>query len=47
LEKAPFKAYLAILSGPFFILWRTWLALAARFGSKPVIWIRTDHGEQR
>jgi 1,2-diacylglycerol 3-beta-glucosyltransferase len=47
LEKAPLKAYLAILSGPFFILWRTWLALAARFGSKPVIWIRTAHGEQR
>jgi len=47
LEKAPLKAYLAILSGPFFILWRTWLAMAARFGSKPVTWIRTAHGEQR
>jgi 1,2-diacylglycerol 3-beta-glucosyltransferase len=47
LEKAPLKAYLAILSGSFFILWRTWLALTARFGSKPVIWIRTAHGEQK
>ena len=47
LEHAPLKAYLAILSGPFFILWRTWLALTARFGSKPVIWIRTTHGEQK
>lgn len=47
LENAPLKAYLAILSGPFFILWRTWLGLAARFGRKPVIWIRTAHGEQR
>jgi cellulose synthase/poly-beta-1,6-N-acetylglucosamine synthase-like glycosyltransferase len=47
LEKAPPKAYLVILSGPFFILWRTWLALTARFGSKPVTWIRTAHGEQK
>lgn len=45
LENAPLKAYLAILSGPFFIIWRTWLALGARFGSKQVIWIRTAHGE--
>jgi cellulose synthase/poly-beta-1,6-N-acetylglucosamine synthase-like glycosyltransferase len=47
LEKAPLKAYLAILSGPLFILWRTWLALTARFGSKPVTWMRTAHGEQK
>ncbi len=44
LEQAPLKAYLAILSGPFFIIWRTWLALTARFGKKQVIWIRTNHG---
>jgi 1,2-diacylglycerol 3-beta-glucosyltransferase len=47
LEKAPLKAYLAILSGPLFILWRTWLAVMARFGSKPVTWVRTAHGEQK
>jgi len=47
LEKAPLKAYLIILSGPVFILWRTWLALAARFGGRPVKWIRTDHGEPK
>jgi len=47
LENAPLGAYLAILSGPFFIIWRTWLALTARLGSKSVIWIRTTHGEQR
>ena len=45
LEKAPLRAYLAILSGPFFIVWRTWLALKARYGHKPVIWIRTAHGD--
>jgi len=43
LEKAPVRAYLAILSGPFFIVWRTWLAVSARFGSKKVTWIRTTH----
>ncbi len=47
LENAPLKAYLAILSGPVFILWRTWLALAVRFRGKSVVWIRTAHGEQR
>jgi len=47
LESAPLKAFVVILSGPFFILWRTWLALKARFGIKEVIWIRTTHGEQR
>jgi 1,2-diacylglycerol 3-beta-glucosyltransferase len=46
LEQAPLKAYVVILSGPFFIIWRTWLALVARFGSKPVTWVRTAHGEQ-
>ena len=47
LEKAPLKAYLAIVSGPAFVFWRTWLALAVRFGCRPVPWIRTAHGEQR
>lgn len=47
LEGAPFKAYAAILSGPLFIVWRTWLALTARFGGQPVIWVRTAHGRQR
>jgi cellulose synthase/poly-beta-1,6-N-acetylglucosamine synthase-like glycosyltransferase len=47
LEKAPLKAYLVILSGPFFIFWRTWLALVARCGHKPVMWIRTPHGESK
>ena len=47
LEKAPFRAYLAIMSGPFFILWRTWLALNARFGGKEVAWVRTAHGGQK
>jgi hypothetical protein len=47
LEKAPLRAYLAILSGPVFILWRTWLALTARFGGRSVVWVRTAHGEQK
>lgn len=44
LEKAPFKCYLAILTGPYFILWRTGLALQARLSRKPIIWVRTAHG---
>jgi hypothetical protein len=45
LERAPIKAYLAILLGPYFIVWRTWLAFITRFGGKKVTWIRTEHGE--
>ena len=41
LERAPRRAYLAILAGPVFILWRTWLSLIARFGRQPVVWVRT------
>jgi hypothetical protein len=45
LERAPFRAYIAILLGPYFILWRTWLALISRFGGKQVTWIHTEHGQ--
>jgi len=45
LERAPVRAYVAIFLGPYFILWRTWLAFISRFGRKQVTWIRTEHGE--
>jgi len=45
LERAPVRAYIAILLGPYFMLWRTWLALISRFGGKQVTWIRTEHGK--
>jgi cellulose synthase/poly-beta-1,6-N-acetylglucosamine synthase-like glycosyltransferase len=44
LERAPVRAYIAILLGPYFILWRTWLALISRFGRKQITWVRTEHG---
>lgn len=47
LERAPLRAYVVIMTGPVFILWRTWLALVSRFGSKGVTWVRTTHGEKR
>jgi cellulose synthase/poly-beta-1,6-N-acetylglucosamine synthase-like glycosyltransferase len=47
LERAPLKAYLALMSGPLFILWRSGLALSARWRGKSVIWIRTAHGGGR
>jgi 1,2-diacylglycerol 3-beta-glucosyltransferase len=45
LERAPVRAYIAILLGPYFIVWRTWLAFVSRFGRKQVTWIRTEHGK--
>lgn len=47
LERAPLRAYLAILSGPVFIIWRTWLALTARFGRRRIVWVRTAHGGRK
>ncbi len=46
LEKAPSTAYHVILSGPFFILWRSWLAINSRIGDRPTDWVRTTHGEK-
>ena len=45
LERAPVRAYIAILLGPYFIIWRTWLAFISRFGKKQITWIRTEHGK--
>jgi cellulose synthase/poly-beta-1,6-N-acetylglucosamine synthase-like glycosyltransferase len=44
---APSRAYLAVLSGPVYILWRTWLAFASRFRGKKVSWVRTAHGGRK
>jgi cellulose synthase/poly-beta-1,6-N-acetylglucosamine synthase-like glycosyltransferase len=43
LEKAPAKAYLVILTGPLFIIWRLWLTLVSRFGKRKTTWVRTAH----
>jgi cellulose synthase/poly-beta-1,6-N-acetylglucosamine synthase-like glycosyltransferase len=43
LENAPAKAYLVILTGPMFIVWRLWLTLVSRFGKKKATWVRTVH----
>lgn len=43
LEKAPGWAYLAILSGPVFMVWRIGLGLKARFRGKQISWVRTQH----
>jgi hypothetical protein len=47
IERAPLKAYLAILSGPLFIIWRSWVAFRSRYGSQPVTWVRTAHGQNK
>jgi cellulose synthase/poly-beta-1,6-N-acetylglucosamine synthase-like glycosyltransferase len=47
LERAPARAYLIILTGPLYVLWRTALAVKARYSRKPVVWVRTAHGETK
>lgn len=46
LEQAPLKAFLVMLSGPFYIVWRTWLAISVRYSNQPIIWKRTSHEGQ-
>jgi 1,2-diacylglycerol 3-beta-glucosyltransferase len=41
LARAPGRAYAAVFLGPVFALWRTWLALSARFLHRPTMWVRT------
>jgi 1,2-diacylglycerol 3-beta-glucosyltransferase len=45
LERAPARAYFIILTGPFYIVWRTALALTSRLSRQPAVWVRTVHGE--
>jgi hypothetical protein len=46
LERAPVRAYQAMLVGPVFILWRSCLALRARLGRGAITWVRTTHGSR-
>jgi 1,2-diacylglycerol 3-beta-glucosyltransferase len=45
LERAPAKAYVVILTGPLFIVWRTYLAIKSRYFRRQDVWVRTVHGE--
>jgi cellulose synthase/poly-beta-1,6-N-acetylglucosamine synthase-like glycosyltransferase len=43
LERAPGLAFLVILTGPIFMVWRTALAIRARLDRRPEVWVRTLH----
>ncbi len=43
LEKSPRWAYLALLSGPFYMVWRTWIVLRLRLIPRAITWVRTPH----
>jgi cellulose synthase/poly-beta-1,6-N-acetylglucosamine synthase-like glycosyltransferase len=45
LERAPASAYLVILTGPFFVAWRTALAILSRYSRRPAVWVRTAHSQ--
>ena len=47
LERAPARAYIVILTGPVFVVWRTALAITARYSRRPAVWVRTAHGETK
>lgn len=41
LDGAPLRAYAVSLTGPLFVVWRTWLAVRTRLGGAPREWLRT------
>lgn len=43
LEKAPRWAYLAIFTGPVFMLWRSFLRLRVLIAGEDITWVRTTH----
>ena len=43
LDKAPGWAYLAVLAGPLFMVWRSWINLQSRLHAKNITWVRTPH----
>ncbi len=45
-ERAPLRAFLVILTGPVFILWRTWLGISSRFIKREVDWERTPRHDK-
>jgi cellulose synthase/poly-beta-1,6-N-acetylglucosamine synthase-like glycosyltransferase len=40
-ERAPLRAFLVILTGPVFIIWRTAVTISSRFMHREVAWVRT------
>ena len=45
MDRAPWQAYVAVLFGPFFVLWRSFLAAKVRLDGGPKGWVRTPHRE--
>jgi len=43
LEKAPLQSYLVTVSGPFYILWRSWLLIRTKLLGSKINWVRTPH----
>lgn len=46
LEQAPWRAYIALLLGPIFIIWRTSIAVLARVGPGQLVWVRTPRSSK-
>jgi 1,2-diacylglycerol 3-beta-glucosyltransferase len=47
LEKAPLRAFLILITGPAFIIWRSFLSIKSSFDANRDVWIRTEHGSKR
>jgi cellulose synthase/poly-beta-1,6-N-acetylglucosamine synthase-like glycosyltransferase len=45
-EQAPKSAFRALISGPFYALWRVWVGLTVRLRRGRVPWIRTRRAEE-
>jgi cellulose synthase/poly-beta-1,6-N-acetylglucosamine synthase-like glycosyltransferase len=46
IDRAPGSAFLTLLYGPFYVLWRLWIGLLARVRGRRVRWVRTTRHEE-
>jgi len=46
IDQAPIWAYRALLLGPFYLVWRLWIAVQVRLRGDRIAWIRTRRREE-
>jgi len=46
IDGAPASAYSALLYGPFYLLWRTWIGVKVKLKRGRIEWVRTKRREE-
>lgn len=46
IDRAPLRLFLAMVYGPFYVLWRIWIGVTAVLRGKGIQWVRTRRAEE-